>query len=62
MTHTLVSHVVSRKHTTAITDIFWTLDDISEAFQKALIWLGVIKFEIRELSVCDSHASESSCE
>ena len=35
---------------------FWTLDDISEAFQKALIWLGGLRFEIRVPSVCDSHA------
>ena len=28
-------------------------------FEKALIWLGVTRFEIGVLLVCDSHASES---
>ena len=41
---------------------FWTLDGILEAFQKALIWLVGIRFEIGALLVWDSHASESRCE
>ena len=47
----LVSHASESKAYIDYYCHFWTLDGILEAFQKALIWLGGIRFEIGALLV-----------